>query len=130
MATQMSRCGSTNSSCKERLSFSTLPSALPTSVGPPGNPSAKDEIRDVQVDKGTTNSRPSKKRGTKKMKNIVNVEDVPSSWNANEASKNISRYVYSFLNRRSTPYEPRIQFLVTKFGSKAEFLKFISNPAS
>ncbi|KAK6128680.1 hypothetical protein DH2020_037579 [Rehmannia glutinosa] len=57
MATQMSPEGSTRSSSKGRLSFSTLPSSIPNSLRPHSNAAAKDEIRDVQVDKGTTTVR-------------------------------------------------------------------------
>ncbi|KAK4409727.1 hypothetical protein Sango_0045700 [Sesamum angolense] len=92
MATQMSPEGSTHSSSKGRLSFSTLPSSVPASFHPHSNHAAKDEIRDVQVDKGTTTARQSKKQGIKKMKkDSANVDDLPLPWNASEASKNASR---------------------------------------
>ncbi|KAL0424611.1 UNVERIFIED_CONTAM: hypothetical protein Sradi_0995900 [Sesamum radiatum] len=92
MATQMSPEGSTHSSSKGRLSFSTLPSSVPALFHPHSNHAAKDEIRDVQVDKGTTTARQSKKQGIKKMKkDSANVDDLPLPWNASEASKNASR---------------------------------------
>ncbi|KAI3462752.1 hypothetical protein Pfo_019415 [Paulownia fortunei] len=92
MATQMSPEGSTHSSSKGRLSFSTLPFSIPTSLRQHSNPAAKDEVRDVQVDKGTTTARQSKKQGLTKMKKeSTNVEDLPLPWNASEASKNTSK---------------------------------------
>ncbi|KAK4426370.1 hypothetical protein Salat_1405600 [Sesamum alatum] len=92
MATQMSPEGSTRSSSKGRLSFSTLPSSVPASFRPHSNHAAKDEIRDVQVDKGTTTARQSKKQGIKKMKkDSTDIDDLPLPWNASEASKNASR---------------------------------------
>ncbi|KAG8384380.1 hypothetical protein BUALT_Bualt04G0112100 [Buddleja alternifolia] len=92
MATQMSPEGSTHSSSKGRLSFSNLPSSIPTSVRTDGNHAMKDEIRDVQVDKGTTTARQSKKQGLRKMKkDSTNVEESPATWNVNEASKNTSK---------------------------------------
>ncbi|KAL0380885.1 UNVERIFIED_CONTAM: hypothetical protein Sangu_0152800 [Sesamum angustifolium] len=92
MATQMSPEGSTHSSSKGRLSFSTLPSSVPALFHPHSNHAAKDEIRDVQVDKGTTMARQSKKQGIKKMKkDSANVDYLPLPWNASEASKNASR---------------------------------------
>lgn len=97
MATQMSPEGSTHSSSKGRLSVSTLPSSIPTSLHQHRNPAAKDEVRDVQVDKGTTTTRQSKKQGLKKMrKDSANIEELPLPWNASEASKNTSKYVNGF----------------------------------
>ncbi|KAL0461467.1 UNVERIFIED_CONTAM: hypothetical protein Slati_0034300 [Sesamum latifolium] len=92
MATQMSPEGSTHSSSRGRLSFSTLPSSVPAPFRPHSNHAAKDEIRDVQVDKGTTMARQSKKQGIKKMKkDSTNVDDLPLPWNGSEVSKNASR---------------------------------------
>ncbi|KAL3813621.1 hypothetical protein ACJIZ3_014889 [Penstemon smallii] len=93
MATQMSPDESTHSSNQlEGLSFSTLSNSRPTSVRLHGNPASKDEIRDVQVDKGTTTTaKPSKKHGVRKTKDLTNVKDLPSAWNINEASKNTSK---------------------------------------
>ncbi|KAK6128685.1 hypothetical protein DH2020_037573 [Rehmannia glutinosa] len=92
MATQMSPEGSTHSSSKGRLSFSTLPSSVPNSLRPISNPAAKDEIRDVQVDKGMTTVRQSKKQGLKKTKkDSTNVEDFRLPWNASDASKSTSK---------------------------------------
>ncbi|KAL0382166.1 UNVERIFIED_CONTAM: hypothetical protein Scaly_0503900 [Sesamum calycinum] len=90
MATQMSPEGSTRSSSKGRLSFSTLPSSVPASLSQHLNPAPKDEVRDVQVDKGTTTARQSRKQGKT---NSKNVEELPSAWNVagTAASENISK---------------------------------------
>ncbi|XP_075521361.1 uncharacterized protein LOC142555633 isoform X2 [Primulina tabacum] len=86
MATQMSPEGSTHSSTKGRLSFSIFPSS--GSV-PNDNVSAKDEVRDVQVDKGTSTGRDAKKQGLRKMKDSRNTEDLPSPWSSAEARKHV-----------------------------------------
>ncbi|KAK4416193.1 hypothetical protein Salat_2444800 [Sesamum alatum] len=78
MATQMSPEGSTRSSSKGRLSFSTLPSSVPASLSQHLNPAAKDEVRDVQVDKGTTTARQTRKQGKTDSKNV---DELPSAWN-------------------------------------------------
>lgn len=92
MATQMSPEGSSHSSSKGRLSFSALTSGISTFLIPDrSTPAAKDEIRDVQVDKGTTTSRHSKKQGMRKVKNSTNVDDLPFPWSIAEASRNTSR---------------------------------------
>ncbi|KAL0343695.1 UNVERIFIED_CONTAM: hypothetical protein Sangu_1256900 [Sesamum angustifolium] len=90
VATQMSPEGSTRSSSKGRLSFSTLPSSVPASLSQHLNPAPKDEVRDVQVDKGTTTARQSRKQGKT---NSKNVEELPSAWNVagTAASENISK---------------------------------------
>ncbi|CAA0840963.1 Remorin family protein [Striga hermonthica] len=95
MATQMSSQGSNRSSSMGRLSFSNLSRPIPTSEKRGHeNPSAKDEIRDVQVDKGTTTiTRHPKKKGHKKKekeKGSSNVEGL-NSWNVAEPSKDISK---------------------------------------
>lgn len=83
MATQMSPDGSTRSSSKGRLSFSTLYSSVVH-----GNSSSKDDIRDVQVDKGTNTSRGSRKQGVEE----VDSTHVPTPWDVTESSKDMSRY--------------------------------------
>ncbi|XP_073288925.1 uncharacterized protein [Primulina huaijiensis] len=92
MATQMSPEGSSHSSSKGRLSFSVLTSGVSTFLIPDrSTTAAKDEIRDVQVDRGTTMSRHSKKQRMRKMKDSVNADDLPLSWSIAEASRNTSR---------------------------------------
>ncbi|KAL6551727.1 hypothetical protein OROGR_007881 [Orobanche gracilis] len=87
MATQMSPETSTRSSSRG-VSFSNLPSLIRDLEHAREN---KDDVRDVQVDKGTTtSSRLSKKKGLQKMGSDI-IENLPSSWNAVEASKNISK---------------------------------------
>ncbi|KAL8044504.1 hypothetical protein ABFX02_08G049100 [Erythranthe guttata] len=88
MATQMSpEEGSTNSSTRARLSFSVIPSSSSARLS--RNHVTRDDVRDVQVDKGTTTTTTtsSKKNGPKKM----DVKDSSSSWNVSEASKNIAK---------------------------------------
>ncbi|KAH6799625.1 hypothetical protein C2S51_036109 [Perilla frutescens var. frutescens] len=87
MATQMSPDGSTCSSSKGRLSFSALPFSGPSLL----HQNAKEEVRDVQVDKGVTMARHSKKQGVKKMKGSSHIQDTILPWNASEASKNTSK---------------------------------------
>lgn len=80
MATQMSPEGSTHSSTNGRRSFSTRRSSVPakhTNPAPAGP--VKDDIRDVQVDRGTTTSRG---QG-------VDDINVPAAWN--DSSKNMSK---------------------------------------
>ncbi|KAI3452019.1 hypothetical protein Pfo_008684 [Paulownia fortunei] len=123
MATQMSPEGSARSSSKGRLSFSTLPSSIPTSVCLQGNSAAKDDVRDVQVDKGTTTARHSKKQGLKKM-DSTNAEDLPSAWNVAEASKNISKLqreeakITAWENLQKAKAEAAIQKLEMKLEKK------------
>lgn len=89
MATQMSPEGSTRSSSNGRLSFSTT---ITSSLRQPGYPASKDEVRDVQVDRGTTTASQSKKLGPKKIKKMLsNVDDLPSPWNASDTSKSVSK---------------------------------------
>ncbi|KAL3640280.1 hypothetical protein CASFOL_015248 [Castilleja foliolosa] len=82
-----------NSSSKGRLSFSTLRSTVPVSLRSISNLSAKDEIRDVQVDKGTTSAKPSKRQGVKKtIKDSTNEDNLlPLPWNASEESRSATR---------------------------------------
>lgn len=91
MATQMSPEGSTHSSSKGRLSFSTLRSSVPTFErlhrSPAPAAAGKDDIRDVQVDKGTSTSRGSRKQGLED----TDVGDIPSAWNVTESSRNMSK---------------------------------------
>ncbi|KAL8546302.1 hypothetical protein ACS0TY_006139 [Phlomoides rotata] len=91
MATQMSPDGSTHSSSKGRLSFSNLPSSTPNSLRQNNNRAGKDDVRDVQVDKGTPVAKQYKKQGLKRTKETIsNTEDAPLPWNATEASENTS----------------------------------------
>ncbi|KAL6961487.1 hypothetical protein U1Q18_039256 [Sarracenia purpurea var. burkii] len=94
MATQMSPRDSTHSSTSthiERSSFSTSPT-IPHIVEPHSNHSAKLEIRDVQVDKRATVTRPSEKHGARKMPNgSPGVTDLTSSWDISESAKNMSK---------------------------------------
>ncbi|EPS62912.1 hypothetical protein M569_11878, partial [Genlisea aurea] len=91
MATQMSPDRSTRSSSKNRLSFSILSSAAHAPISWNENPAAKDEIRDVQVDKSTTSIQP-KKHGRNKIKGTKKKEFSSSRWNdGREASKDLSK---------------------------------------
>lgn len=91
MATQMSPEGSTHSSSKGRLSFSTLRSSVPNFERLNRNPApaaaGRDDIRDVQVDKGTSTSRGSRKQELED----TDIGDVPLAWNVTETSKNMSK---------------------------------------
>lgn len=87
MSTQMSPDGSTCSSSKGRLSFSALTFSGPSSL----HQNTKDEVRDVQVDRGITTARQSKKQGVKKMKDSSHIQDALLPWNASEASKATSK---------------------------------------
>lgn len=71
MSTQMSREGSVNSSSKQTFLYSILTSS---SLGPNTNPAAKDEVRDVQVDKSTSAGQKSKKQGQRNVENFENVQ--------------------------------------------------------
>lgn len=70
MSTQMSREGSVNSSSRRTFLYSILTSS---SLGPNTNPAAKDEIRDVQVDKSTGTGQKSKKQGQRNVEEFKNV---------------------------------------------------------
>ena len=98
MATQMSPDSSTHSSPKDRFSFPPSPS-LPTLEQQIH--SGKSEVRDVQVDKGVTMIRWSKKHGAKtttRAPPVVEEMDKDagdiqaSSWALAEPSKNIIKY--------------------------------------
>ncbi|CAI9752849.1 unnamed protein product [Fraxinus pennsylvanica] len=91
MATQMSPEGSTHSSSKGRLSFSSLPFSVPSLVEPHSNHWAKDEVRDVQVDKGVTVARQSKKKGLRKMRGSPNAAEIPSRFDVAEASNSLAK---------------------------------------
>ncbi|KAL0377709.1 UNVERIFIED_CONTAM: hypothetical protein Sradi_3076400 [Sesamum radiatum] len=59
-------------------------------IEPASKSCSKDEVRDVQVDKGTTTARQSRKQGKT---NSKNVEELPSAWNVagTSASENVSK---------------------------------------
>ncbi|XP_042027712.1 uncharacterized protein LOC121774879 isoform X2 [Salvia splendens] len=101
MATQMSPDGSTRSSSKGRLSYSTR-SSFPM-LG-------KDNIRDVQVDKGTNTCRELRKQDVKDMESTC-VGDVPTAWDITQSSKNMSkeRKLRSLLGRTCKRLKPRLQ---------------------
>lgn len=88
VATQMSPDqASACSSSMGRLSFSNLPRGNPPASS---SPAQKDEVRDVQVDRGTTTPvRHSKKRAIKSSSNAEH--HSPSPWNVTEASKSMSK---------------------------------------
>ncbi|KAK1372242.1 Remorin, C-terminal protein [Heracleum sosnowskyi] len=88
MATQMSPEGSQSG----RLSFVISPPVVPFPEDQRSNYSAKLEVRDVQVDKGVTVTRQSRKDGTRISKTrSPDVKDIVSSWNTTEASKKTSK---------------------------------------
>lgn len=88
MATQMSPEGSQSG----RLSFVISPPVVPLPKGQHSNYSAKLEVRDVQVDKGVTVTRQSRKDGTRMSKRrSPDVKDIVSNWNTTEASKKTSK---------------------------------------
>lgn len=98
MATQMSPDSSTHSSPKDRFSFPPSPS-LPTLEQQIHF--VKSEVRDVQVDKGVTMIRWSKKHGAKTTTRAPpEVEEMEkdageaqaSTWNIAEPSKDILKY--------------------------------------
>ena len=98
IATQMSPDSNTHSSPKDRFSFPPSP-LLPTLEQQ--THSVKSEVRDVQVDKGVTMIRWSKKHGAKTtMRAPPDVEEMDknaaeaqaSSWDIAEPSKNILKY--------------------------------------
>lgn len=90
MATQMSPEGSHSG----RLSFVISPPVAPLPEDQCNNSSAKFEVKDVQVDKGVTVTRQSRKDGTRmSKKRSPDVKDIISNWNTTEASKKTSKYV-------------------------------------
>ncbi|KAH6760284.1 hypothetical protein C2S52_009263 [Perilla frutescens var. hirtella] len=90
MATQMSPEGSAHSSTRGRSSFSTLRSSIPGLERLHRNPAGRDDIRDVQVDKGTNTSRGSRKQELEEM-DSTNNGDIPTAWAVTESSKDMSR---------------------------------------
>ncbi|XP_073126722.1 uncharacterized protein [Henckelia pumila] len=120
MATQMSPEGSTHSSTKGRLSFSILP---PSGSDQNDSVAAKDEVRDVQVDKGTSTGRDTKKQGPRKMKETRNTEDLPSPWSSAEARKNVrlqreEAKISAWENLQQAKSEAAIQKLEMKLEKK------------
>ncbi|KAL3526782.1 hypothetical protein ACH5RR_011438 [Cinchona calisaya] len=92
MATQMSPKGSTHSSPKGSSSFSAFPLPIPTAADQLNHYSTKVEVRDVQVDKGATVTRQSKKhRARKKRQKSSDLEDIASHWDVSEAGKSSSK---------------------------------------
>lgn len=89
MATQMSPEGSNRSSSKGRLSFSTRSSVPMLERLHAG----KDDIRDVQVDKGTNTSRGSRKQEVEET-DLAHAGDIPTAWDVTGSSKDLSKYVY------------------------------------
>lgn len=92
MATQMSPMGSTHSSPKGRSSsFSTpLPSVSAVVELCSGTGSIKEEIRDVEIDKGDNLTRHSKRRG------LRSTNKASPPWGIAEGAKNMTRYVLYF----------------------------------
>lgn len=99
IATQMSPDSSTHSSPKDRFSFPPSP-LLPTLEQ--HTHSVKSEVRDVQVDKGVTMIRWSKKHGVKMTTSALpDLEEMDnnageanaSSWDRAEPLKNILKYI-------------------------------------
>ncbi|CAI9780773.1 unnamed protein product [Fraxinus pennsylvanica] len=85
MATQMSPIDSTDSSPKGSLSFSVFPSSVPTSLEPHINHSARDGVRDVQVDEATTIARQPMKQMMKK--GLPSIKSLCSPRDVSEASR-------------------------------------------
>ncbi|KAL2551990.1 Remorin family protein [Forsythia ovata] len=85
MATQMSPIGSAHSSPKGSLSFSVIPSSVPSSLEPHSNHSARDGVRDVQVDEPTiVDGHPIKR---KMKKGSPCIKNLRSLWDVSEASR-------------------------------------------
>ncbi|XP_042042075.1 remorin 1.4-like isoform X1 [Salvia splendens] len=74
-----------------RLSFSASPALGPASLHQNDVPASKDEVRDVQVDKGMATAGQSKKQEVIKVKDLIHIQNMPSHWNAAEDSKEISK---------------------------------------
>ncbi|CAI9110174.1 OLC1v1010153C1 [Oldenlandia corymbosa var. corymbosa] len=93
MATQMSPDSSIHSSPKARSSFSALPLPIPNTTEQHGYHSEKVEVvRDVQVDKGATVTRQSKKHGARKMrKKSSDSNDLVAQWDISGAAKTSSK---------------------------------------
>ncbi|XP_027075072.1 uncharacterized protein [Coffea arabica] len=92
VATQMSPEGSTYSSPKGNSSFSAFPLPIPAAVEQHNYNSAKVEIRDVQVDKGATITRQSKKLGARRMRRkSSDFKELASPWDISGAAKTLSK---------------------------------------
>ena len=76
-----------------RLSFSASPSLGPASLHQNDVPASKDEVRDVQVDKGITTAGQPKKQEVIMVKDLIHIQNMPSPWNADHYSKVTSKYV-------------------------------------
>lgn len=103
MATQMSPDGSTHSSPREGLSFSSSPLSFLPKVDPDSFHSSKLEVRDVQVDDRVTMTRWSRKHGARgPEKGFANVEDIKkksmetraSTYDVSDASKCMAKYLF------------------------------------
>jgi len=92
MATQMSPMGSTHSSPEGRSSsFSTSLPSVPAVVEPcSSTTSIKEEIRDVEIDKGDNLTRHSKRHG------LRSTNKASPPWGIAEAAKNMTKYVLYF----------------------------------
>lgn len=96
MATQMSPDGSPSG----RLSITASSPSISYAAGPYSNYSAKMEVRDVQVDKGATITRQSRKDGVRMTKKgSPDVKDLACAWDVAEAAKNTSKYVMSSMTK-------------------------------
>ena len=95
VATQMSPEGSTYSSPKGNSSFSAFPLPIPAAVEQHNYNSAEVEIRDVQVDKGATITRQSKKLGARRMRRkSSDFKELASTWEISGAAKTLSKYLF------------------------------------
>ncbi|XP_047968408.1 uncharacterized protein LOC125212323 [Salvia hispanica] len=74
-----------------RLSFSASPSLGPASLHQNDVPASKDEVRDVQVDKGITTAGQPKKQEVIMVKDLIHIQNMPSPWNADHYSKVTSK---------------------------------------
>nr|XP_018628559.1 uncharacterized protein LOC104102833 isoform X2 [Nicotiana tomentosiformis] len=119
MATQMSPDGSTHSSPKRRS-----PSIL--SVEEPNNQhSAKIEIRDVQVDKGTPISGQSQENGVRRTrKDLKDASDSNSRWDVTDAARSMSKQqreearITAWENLQKAKAEAAIQKLEMKLAKR------------
>ncbi|KAK1410272.1 hypothetical protein QVD17_36807 [Tagetes erecta] len=81
MATQMSPIDSRESSPKRRLMVSTSPPPILTTIEPNFHLSAREVVRDVQVDKRVTMTKQPKRRTKRIEKNrSTEVKDLPLTW--------------------------------------------------
>lgn len=126
IATQMSPVGSNASSPKGKLSFSTSPPPpIPFAVDLSDDHSAKLEIRDVQVDKGTTITRQSKRHGVRrKKKRSPDVKDLALTWETAEGAMRTSKLqkeearITAWENLQNAKAEAAIQKLEMKLEKK------------